>query len=52
MPLKFSEFPQDLPLQAATLGQHNREVLRDLLGRSDDEIRTLRDANVLVKGEC
>jgi crotonobetainyl-CoA:carnitine CoA-transferase CaiB-like acyl-CoA transferase len=52
MPLKFSEFPQDLPLQAATLGQHNREVLRDLLGRSDEEIRALREANVLVEGEC
>ena len=52
MPLKFSEFPDDLPLQAATLGQHNREVLRDLLGHSDEEIRALREANVLVEGEC
>jgi len=52
MPLKFSEFPEDLPLQAATLGQHNREVLHDLLGRSDEEIRALREANVLVEGEC
>jgi len=52
MPLKFSEFPHDLLLQAATLGQHNREVLRDLLGRSDEEIRALREADVLVEGEC
>jgi crotonobetainyl-CoA:carnitine CoA-transferase CaiB-like acyl-CoA transferase len=52
MPLKFSEFPKDLPLQAATLGQHNREILRDLLGRSDEEIEELREAKVLAEGEC
>ena len=52
MPLKFSEFPKDLPLQAATLGQHNREVLRDVLGRSDGEIDELLEAKVLVEGEC
>jgi crotonobetainyl-CoA:carnitine CoA-transferase CaiB-like acyl-CoA transferase len=51
MPLKFSEFPQDLPLEAATLGQHNDEVLRDLLGRSDTEIEELRKAKVLVEGK-
>jgi crotonobetainyl-CoA:carnitine CoA-transferase CaiB-like acyl-CoA transferase len=51
MPLKFSQFPQPLPLEAATLGQHNREVLRDLLGRDDDEIRELRKAGVLVEGK-
>jgi CoA:oxalate CoA-transferase len=52
MPLKFSEFPEDLPLQAATLGQHNREVLCELLGRSDEEIDELREAKVLAEGEC
>src|SRR5262249_52500735 len=52
IPLKFSEFPKDLPLQAATLGQHNREVLRDVLGRSDGEIDELLEAKVLVEGEC
>jgi crotonobetainyl-CoA:carnitine CoA-transferase CaiB-like acyl-CoA transferase len=30
---KFSLFPQDLPLQAATLGQHNEEILTTYLGR-------------------
>jgi CoA:oxalate CoA-transferase len=49
MPLKFSEFPADLPLEAATLGEHNGEVLRDLLGRSDEEIEELRRAKVLVE---
>ena len=51
MPLKFSAFPEALPLEAATLGQHNGEVLSDLLGRSDREIEELRTAGVLVEGK-
>jgi len=51
MPLRFSAFPKDLPLEAATLGQHNGEVLRDMLGRSDKEIEELRAANVLSEGK-
>jgi CoA:oxalate CoA-transferase len=51
MPLRFSEFPKDLPLEAATLGQHNSEVLRDMLGRSDQEIEELRAAKVLIEGK-
>jgi crotonobetainyl-CoA:carnitine CoA-transferase CaiB-like acyl-CoA transferase len=50
-PLRFSEFPENLPLEAATLGQHNAEVLHDLLGRSDREIEELRTAKVLVEGK-
>jgi crotonobetainyl-CoA:carnitine CoA-transferase CaiB-like acyl-CoA transferase len=51
MPLRFSEFPTDLPLEAATLGQHNGEILRHWLGRSDQEIANLHAAKVLVEGE-
>ncbi len=51
MPIRFSEFPHDLPLEAATLGQHNGEVLRDLLGRSDKEVEELRAAKVLIEGK-
>jgi crotonobetainyl-CoA:carnitine CoA-transferase CaiB-like acyl-CoA transferase len=51
MPLKFSEFPEDLPLEAATLGQHNGDILREWLGRSDKEIAELRTAGVLLEGE-
>ena len=51
MPLRFSEFPEDLPLQAATLGQHNGDILREWLGRSDKEIEELRAAKVLQEGE-
>jgi crotonobetainyl-CoA:carnitine CoA-transferase CaiB-like acyl-CoA transferase len=49
MPLKFSKFPKDLPLKAATLGQHNEEVLTTYLGRSPEDVRTLREAGVLVE---
>ena len=51
MPLKFSAFPVDLPLQAPTLGQHNSEILRDWLGHSEAEIAALCAANVLCEGD-
>lgn len=51
MPLRFSEFPNDLPLEAPTLGQHNREILCEVLGRSAEEVELLRAAKVLVEGE-
>ncbi len=51
MPLKFSGFPHDLPLQAATLGQHNEEVLTTYLGRSHDDVQRLREAGVLMEKE-
>ena len=48
-PLKFSEFPDELPLHAPTLGQHNEEVLTSYLGRSVEEVRQLREAGVVVE---
>jgi crotonobetainyl-CoA:carnitine CoA-transferase CaiB-like acyl-CoA transferase len=51
MPLKFSAFPDDLPLEAPTLGQHNAEVLRDWLGMNEQEIASLESASVLQAGE-
>jgi crotonobetainyl-CoA:carnitine CoA-transferase CaiB-like acyl-CoA transferase len=49
MPLKFSKFPKDLPLEAATLGQHNEDVLTTYLGRSKTDVQQLREAGVLVE---
>ncbi len=49
MPLKFSRFPADLPLEAATLGQHNEEIVTSYLGRSAAEVQELREAGVLVE---
>lgn len=51
MPLKFSAFPQDLPLQAPTMGQHNAQILRELLACDATEIEALRAANVLHEAD-
>ncbi len=49
MPLKFSKFPNDLPLEAALLGEHNEEVLTMYLGRSKADVQKLREAGVLIE---
>ncbi len=36
---RFSEFPEDLPLEAPLLGEHNAEVLREYLGYSEQSSR-------------
>ena len=45
--LRFSAFPEDLPLDAPMLGEHNAEVLRAYLGYSDERIAQLEAAGVL-----
>ena len=50
-PLRFSEFPEPLDIEAPTLGQHNREVLGQLLDKSDEEIDTLYADSVLHERE-
>lgn len=47
MPLRFSAFPDELSLEAPYLGEHNRELLTDLLGLSETEIEGLEAAQVL-----
>jgi len=47
MPLRFSEYPEFLDLQASFLGEHNGEVLGGL-GYSDSDIQTLLDEGVLA----
>lgn len=49
MPIKWKGLPNNIPLVAPTLGQHNESVLRERLGRSDEEIETLRRDGVLVE---
>lgn len=46
-PLRFSEFPGTLDLEAPYLGEHNRAVLRDRLGMDDDAIDSLERDRVL-----
>ncbi len=47
VPLRFSEFPDKLDLQAPYLGEFNREVCGDILGMSDTDINTLENEGVL-----
>jgi len=49
MPLKFSEFPSELSLQAPFLGEHNEEVLRNYLSYSPEQVRALEGEGVLKK---
>ncbi len=50
-PLRFSEFPDPPDFAAPTLGQHNREVLSGLLGKSTAEIDLLCAEGVLQQKE-
>ena len=49
MPLRFSRFPDDLPLKAPTLGQQNEEIPTAYLKRSSEEVQQLREAGVLFE---
>lgn len=48
-PVKFSAYRQDGALQAPTLGEHNEDVLADVLGMNAEEIGALREAGVLYE---
>jgi crotonobetainyl-CoA:carnitine CoA-transferase CaiB-like acyl-CoA transferase len=46
-PLRFSQFPGELTLEAPFLGEHNAEVLQAYLGYSDFRIRELESTGVI-----
>ncbi len=46
-PLRFSEFPQTLDLEASFLGEHNQEILQQYLGYSEEQVRELESQGVL-----
>lgn len=46
-PLSFSNHPRGLKTPAPKLGEHNRSVLCDILGYSEDQINALQQAAVL-----
>jgi crotonobetainyl-CoA:carnitine CoA-transferase CaiB-like acyl-CoA transferase len=52
LPLRFSAFPEGLPVQAPTLGQHNLEVLEKYLGYSTEQVKQLETQGVLVQKHC
>lgn len=47
MPLRFSDFPDELPLEAVALGESNREILTNYLGYSSADIDRLYEAGVI-----
>jgi CoA:oxalate CoA-transferase len=49
LPVRFSQWPVPADVQAARLGQHNEEVLRELAGHSDADIAQLYRDQVLVR---
>lgn len=49
VPLRFSKFPEELSLQAPTLGQHNTEILTTHLKRSPEEVDRLRAEGVILE---
>ena len=46
-PWKLSDTPADPPQPAPIMGQHNRDILAGLLGRTDGEIGALEEAQVI-----
>ncbi len=50
MPIKTSDYPDNPPYVAPLLGEHNAEVLSELLGMQTNEIDTLTASGVLATG--
>jgi crotonobetainyl-CoA:carnitine CoA-transferase CaiB-like acyl-CoA transferase len=50
-PLRFSEFPEELMLEAPFLGEHNAEVLQTYLGYSASRVREFEDARILFHAD-
>jgi hypothetical protein len=46
-PWKLSDTPAVPPKPAPIMGQHNRDILADLLGRTGDEIAALEEAQII-----
>lgn len=52
MPIKWKNHPNNIPLTAPTLGQHNESVLVESLGRTPEQVAALRRDGVLVEGDA
>ena len=51
MPLKFSEFPNELPLETPSLGEHNEEILATYLSYTPEQVRALESEGILKRAE-
>jgi CoA:oxalate CoA-transferase len=50
-PLRFSAYPDRLPLDAPVLGENNGEILSTVLGYEAERIAALEASGILVRGE-
>jgi crotonobetainyl-CoA:carnitine CoA-transferase CaiB-like acyl-CoA transferase len=50
--LHFAEFPQLLDLEAAVLGEHNREIRQHNLSYAEEQVRELEFRGVLRCEDC
>jgi crotonobetainyl-CoA:carnitine CoA-transferase CaiB-like acyl-CoA transferase len=50
-PMRFSDFPGELALEAPFLGEHNAEVLGSHLGYSTSRVKELESTGVLFQGD-
>ena len=48
-PVKFSETPGEVTTAAPLLGQHTREVLKELLGKTDEELDALEKQGAIAQ---
>lgn len=48
-PIKFRNLENNIELDAPMLGEHNDDVLANVLGRSESEISALREAGILLE---
>ncbi len=48
-PVKFSETPGEVNRPAPMLGQHTREVLKEKLGKTDEELDALEKQGAIVQ---
>jgi crotonobetainyl-CoA:carnitine CoA-transferase CaiB-like acyl-CoA transferase len=48
---RFSDFPDELTLEAPFLGEHNAEVLEAYLGYSSSQVRELENAGVFFHAD-
>ena len=49
MPIKWKDHPNNIPLEAPTLGQHNQSILTQRLGRSEEQVTALMEEGVLIE---
>ena len=48
-PLRYSAFPESLDLEAPLLGEHNTEILTEILSYNDDDVSAMETDDILLQ---